>query len=203
MHEAQPIAIFLYLKNVEGGELINHQGVSWYEHCELQFSNYQFSLDEYDHISCFITSLEVYLSKKEKLLDFQREASKESKKKMKHVIIQFSQTCQGYNSWKELFTKMAIVAKVVVSDCSFLSFWMCSLVFFQNTDVKSTDIWALIENLIKIQYRINSPLPWWCIDMTFDLKKTLNVFFHHWLSSQDMGHGTDIKIKSNVVCEEI
>ena len=49
MHEALPITIFLYLKNV-GGELICHQGMSWYEHCEFQLTNYQLYLDEYDHI---------------------------------------------------------------------------------------------------------------------------------------------------------
>ena len=39
---------------------------------------------------------------------------------------------------KELFTKMAIVAKVVVSDFSFLL--GCVLWLFQSTDVISTDI---------------------------------------------------------------
>ena len=68
-------------------------------------------------------------SKEEKLTDFQREATKESNK---------NETCDHTNSarlaWaihkKKLFTKMVIVAKVVVSGCSFL--FGRVLVFFSS-----------------------------------------------------------------------
>ena len=30
---------YIWKADIEGGELIYHQGVSWYEHCELQLSN--------------------------------------------------------------------------------------------------------------------------------------------------------------------
>ena len=88
----------------------------------------------------------------------------------------FHQTCQGCNSWKELFTKMATVAKVVVSDCSFLVgcvLWS----FFQNTDVISTDIWAFpVEKLMKIQNHI---IPRRCVDMTLDFNPRPDTVFRH------------------------
>ena len=95
-------------------------------------------MDEYGHIFCFITYSEGYLQKKKNLRTFKEKLQKKVTK---------NETCDHTYStrlaWatihkKELFTKMVIVAKVVVSDCSFL--FGCDLWLLQNTDVISTDI---------------------------------------------------------------
>ena len=93
-------------------------------------------------ITYFVLSqiFEGWLQKEKKLTDFQREATKESNK---------NETCDHTNSarlaWatihkKELFTKMVIVANVVVSGCSFLFGRVLCFFFFKNADVISTDI---------------------------------------------------------------
>ena len=59
---------------------------------------------------------------------------------------------------EELFTKMAIVAKVLVCDCSLL--FGCVLWSFLNTDVISTNIWAfLVDKLTRapLGYFYNAP----------------------------------------------
>ena len=122
MHESIPITIFLYLKNVERGELICQQGVSWCEHCEeLQMSNQQSYLDEYNHIFCFITYFEGYLQKKKNLRTFKEKLQKKVTK-MRLVIIPIQPDLPGLEFIKRNFSRkwLGIVAKVVVSDCSFL-----------------------------------------------------------------------------------
>ena len=74
-------------------------------------------------ITYFVLShfLKVIL-KKEKLSDFQREATKESNKNetFESLIILIQSDLPGQQFMKGTFHENAIVAKVVVSDCSFL-----------------------------------------------------------------------------------
>ena len=126
----------------------------------------QLYLDEYDHIFCLITFFEVNLKK---LQTF--------KEKLQKKVTKMNQTCQGYNSWMEIFTKNGYCSQ----SCGpwlFVSFWICSLVFFQNIDVISTDIWAfLVEKLIKMQNHINSPLQGDALIWSLTSKRTLNAFY--------------------------
>ena len=147
-----------------------HQRVRWYEHCELKLSNYQLYLDEYDHIFCFIAFFKVIF----KMINFQTFKEKLQKKKvtkMRHVIIPIQPVLPELQFMKWIFHENGYCSQ----SCGLwllVSFWMCSLVFFENTDVVSTDISAfLVEILIKIQNHINSPLQRWCVDMIFDWKK--------------------------------
>ena len=117
-------------------------------------------------ITYFVLShfVEDYLQKR-KNSGFQRKATKESNK---------NETCDHTNSTrlamatihkKELFTKMTIVAKVVVSDCSFL--FRCVLwSFFKKVVVVVSDcsflfrcvLWSFFKTLLS--YWLTSELFW-------------------------------------------
>ena len=161
---------FILKVEVEEGQMIYHQWVSWYEHCELQSINYQLYLDEYDHIFSFITFCKIIFKRRKNFQTFKEKLQKKVTK-MRHVLIPIQPDLSALQFMKGTFHENGCCSQ----SCGlwlFVSFCMCSLVCFQNTVVISTDIWDfLVEKLITIQNHINSRLPRWCVGMTFDFKK--------------------------------
>ena len=122
------------LKKIEGCVLIYHQGVSSYEHCELQLSNYQFYLDEYDHIFCFIADFRIIL-KKEKNFQTFKEKLQNKVTTMRHVSIPIQPDLPALQFMKITFHENGYLCRYCSQSCGlclFVSFWMCSLVFFSK-----------------------------------------------------------------------
>ena len=77
----------------------------------------------------------------------------------------------------------------------FVSCWITSYVFFKNTKIITTHLRAVLGEKFKICIHINSLPPWGRVDLSFVLKKILNVIFYHFSCSrtQSMRHETGIK----------
>ena len=95
--------------------------------------------------------------------------------KIKIGTVEIKQVFRRHNGWDYFLTKMSIATKVWAPCCSFL-FGCLPWSSLKVPKWKKTHYWVFLGEKIKhIWIHINSPPPRKWVDMSFDLKNTLNT----------------------------